>query len=361
MISGFLQADRSAVRADNKRQTRTRVVVTVASWLAISCTPYTAVTRQTSRAPTTTGVAGFTDVPNGSESVRVLKLEPGVTATIVIPQTYDSRSHVDLILYALPNGNTTAQTMGHKMSPGDDWHFDIQNIGAQTRALRSRGLSQAVVVYFEANTKSWPEWRRVHGYELANAQIVGMVNEVRRALDSPFDVSVTLTGHSGGGSFIFGFIEAQRLLPPWLSRIAFLDANYSFEPKHGEKISEWLRDDPSHTLMVVAYDDREIMLDGKKVVDDAGGTWRATQRMIDFLQPQFPLTQDTLGEFQRHSGKQIEILRHPNTSNRILHTELVGEMNAYMHAVLWRTKGYTAGNPVLRRGRAYSNFIDENR
>lgn len=289
----------------------------------------------------------------------MLRLDPGVTATIVIPATFNPGARVDLVLYVLPNGNTTAQTMGHKLLPGDDWHFDIQHIGAQTRALRSRGLTQAVVVYFEANTKSWPDWRRVHGYELANTRIIGMINEVRNAIGNPFDVSVTLTGHSGGGSFIFGFIEGQTLLPPWLSRIAFLDANYNFEPQHGAKMAQWLRDDPAHTLIVIAYDDREIMLDGKKVVTDSGGTWRATQRMIDYFQPLIPLSLDTLGEFERYRSTQIEMVRHPNPSNRILHTELVGEMNGFMHALLVRTPRYDKTNAVLRRGRAYSAFVQD--
>lgn len=45
----------------------------------------------------------------------------------------------------------------------------------------------------------------------------------------------------------------------------------------------WLRRNAQNRLVVLAYDDREIMLDGKKVVSDSGGTWRATQRMIDYL------------------------------------------------------------------------------
>ncbi|HYC27938.1 MAG TPA: hypothetical protein VEB42_03965, partial [Chitinophagaceae bacterium] len=42
-----------------------------------------------------------------------------------------------LILYALPNGNTTEQTMGKQLQPGDDWHFDIQHIRAQTQFIRN--------------------------------------------------------------------------------------------------------------------------------------------------------------------------------------------------------------------------------
>lgn len=333
-------------------------VVAFASFVTMSCGGFSAITRQTTRSPTTTGLPGFVDVGSGSESMRVLRLEPGVTATIVAPAKFDPHARVDLILYALPNGNTTAQTMGHRMLPGDDWHFDIQNIAAQTRALRSRGMTQAVVVYLEANTLSWPEWRRVQGYDQANTRIVGMVDQVRRAIGNPFDVAVTLTGHSGGGSFIWGFIEGQTLLPPWLQRIAFLDANYSFETKHGDKIAAWLRDASKNTLEVVAYDDREIMLDGKKVVTDSGGTWRATQRMLDYFHPIFPMSADTLNEFQRFHNTQIEMVRHPNPSNRILHTEMIGEMNAYMHVMLVRTPGYDKTNAVLRHSRAYLPFIE---
>src|SRR6266540_4467162 len=86
------------------------------------------------------------------ERIRVLELYPGVTATIVAPARLDERKRIDLILYALPNGNSTAETMGRKLAGGVGWRYDIQHIGAQTRALRARGLPQAVVVYLEADT-----------------------------------------------------------------------------------------------------------------------------------------------------------------------------------------------------------------
>ena len=58
-------------------------------------------------------------------------------------------------LYALPNGNTTEQTIGHVMRPDDDWHFDIQHIGAQTRFLRNNFEEyNFVTVYLENIYKS---------------------------------------------------------------------------------------------------------------------------------------------------------------------------------------------------------------
>ncbi|MHB1312512.1 MAG: hypothetical protein ACYC3L_10905 [Gemmatimonadaceae bacterium] len=274
------------------------------------------------------------------------------------PARLDPRQPVDLILYALPNGNSTAQTMGRTMSEGVDWHFDIQHIAAQTRALRARGLPQAVIVYLEADGKSWPAWRAKLGYPRANARIVELVDQVRTAMGNPPTMRVTLTGHSGGGSFMFGFIEGQDSLPAWLTRIAFLDANYNFAPPHGDKLVAWLRGSAERRLEVVAYDDREIMLDGKKVVSDSGGTWRASQRMLDNLGASHAFAKDALGDFIRYRSGQIEILMHPNPQNRILHTEMIGEMNGYMHTMLSGRPAYERGESLLKPVRAYTAFVE---
>jgi len=301
---------------------------------------------------------GFTPLASAAERVRVLDLYPGVTATIVAPARLDLRKPVDLILYALPNGNSTAETMGRTTGDGIGWRFDIQHIAAQTRALRARGLPQAVVVYLEADGKSWPSWRARLGYPRANARIVEIVDQLRAAIGNPPGLAVTLTGHSGGGSFMFGFIEGQDSLPAWLTRIAFLDANYNFAPPHGDKLVAWLRGSAERRLVVLAYDDREIMLDGKKVVGDSGGTWRASQRMIENLSAALAFTKDSLGAFIRYRAPQVEILLHPNPQIKILHTEMIGEMNGYMHAMLTGRPAYERGESLLRPSRAYSAFVE---
>ncbi|MGH9884228.1 MAG: hypothetical protein ACREBE_01780 [bacterium] len=306
-------------------------------------------------------VPGFARTERFDEQIRVLVFEPGVTATVVAPSHLDRDKRVDLILYALPNGNSTAETIGHTLVDSAGWHFDIQHIGAQTRALRERGIPQAVVVYLEADRKSWPEWRTRHGYDRANPRIVAIVDSLRAVIGNPRDLAVTLTGHSGGGSFAWGFIDGQAALPDWLERIAFLDSDYSYETRHGVKMTEWLRRRSSNTLVVLAYDDRNIMLDGKKVVSDSGGTWRATHRMLNDLRLPFALTADTLGDFLRYRGAQIELLLHPNPENRILHTEMIGEMNGYMHALLFRRPGYTDATSVLRRERVYTRWVESAR
>ena len=211
---------------------------TRAAWrcalLAMLCTSYGCTHAPAKTEPNAVVTAGV-------ERIRVLDFYPGVTATIVAPARLDESKRIDLILYALPNGNTTLQTIGRRMHEGLDWHYDIQNIGAQTRALRARGMPQAIVVYLEADKRSWPAWRQSLGYAQANRRIVEIVDQIRYAVGNPGKMIVTLTGHSGGGSFMFGFIDGQDSLPSWLERIAFLDANYNFEYQHGEKLVKWLR------------------------------------------------------------------------------------------------------------------------
>jgi len=119
---------------------------------------------------------------------------------------------------------------------------------------------------------------------------------------------------------------------------------------------QWLRRDPRQKLVVLAYDDRNIMLDGKKVVSDSGGTWRASERMITYLKSKVKLEEGTLGQFRRYHAPQIEILLHPNPDNRILHTEMIGEMNGYMHALLVGRPEYDRGESVLKRERAYTQW-----
>jgi hypothetical protein len=80
--------------------------------------------------------------------------------------------------------------------------------------------------------------------------------------------------------------------------------------------------------------------------------------MLEHLAPSFALTMDTLGEFVRHRSPQIEILLHPNPDNHILHTEMIGEMNGYMHALLVRRPDHEREASLLVPRRAYAEWID---
>src|SRR5205085_3599275 len=109
-----------------------------------------------------------------------------------------------------------------------------------------------VVAYLANNFKSWPAWRKKYGNEL----IPDVINSVKK-LFATNDLQIVLNGHSGGGSFIFGYLDAMETIPNEVVRIAFLDSDYAYERAlgHKEKLARWLSDGPNHCLCVVAYND----------------------------------------------------------------------------------------------------------
>ena len=262
-----------------------------------------------------------------------------------------------LIVFALPNSNTIEQTLGCQMKPGLDWHYDIQHVAAQIRLLRTLVPDERIVLLCaEAPGLSWPSFRATH--KDANSTIAQLVGKWRKEFGSD-DTKVLLTGHSGGGGFIFSVIEATDDIPAYIDRIAFLDANYNFDAAtHAKKFERWLKTDGQRRLVVVAYDDREITFNGKKVVGKDGGTFRATGRMRDALGKVFPLTDESDPPFLETSGLdgRIHFFVHPNPQNKILHTALVGEMNGLLQAA---TLGTPNGGKWGKFGgpRAYTKWV----
>jgi hypothetical protein len=238
-----------------------------------------------------------------------------------------------LIVFALPNGNTVEQTLGCEMKEGLDWHYDIQHVAAQVRLLQGIMPEERIVlICAEAPGLSWPSFRK--NVPDANSKIRAMVDDWRKQFGAQ-DAKVFLTGHSGGGAFMFGVIDAGERIPDFIDRIAFLDANYSYEtPQHASKLAAWLNGNDRRRLIVIAYDDRKITFQDKKVVGPTGGTFRATERMRDGLGPIFPLTESERTPFLETTGLEgrIHFYVHPNPENKILHTALVGEMNGLVHA-----------------------------
>ena len=275
------------------------------------------------------------------------------------PASFDPRKthEVLLILYALPNGNTIEQTKGRRATEGMDWHFGIQHIAAQTRALRQLYPRRTVAIaYLEAAGLSWPRWRRDRAD--AGERITRLVDSLRASFGAA-DVRVALSGHSGGGSFMFGFINACDVIPSYIERITFLDSNYGFSDGEGHtsKLLAWLRGDSTRVLSVIAYDDREIVLEGKKVIGPDGGTYRRTLEMVQCLGRELELEgsrRDSLLAFEGMKG-QIELLIHLNPANNILHTRLVGEMNGFLHAMTLKRREVIP----LKGPEVYGEFVGE--
>ena len=79
----------------------------------------------------------ITAFPQQKDSLISFRMYDDVIVSMDIPINYQAAKKTLLILYALPNGNSTAQTMGKKINIDDDWRFDIQHIKAQTDFIRN--------------------------------------------------------------------------------------------------------------------------------------------------------------------------------------------------------------------------------
>ncbi len=298
---------------------------------------------------------GFEKAAAFNEQVRWSRLKSGVRVFVNAPLNWITSRRV-LVIYATPNGSTIEQTLGCTASKEIDWRFDIQHVAAQTRRLREIATDQDIVLaVVQAPQLSWPTFRR----EQSAAETI--IREVVESLAKELAAdSVVLSCHSGGGSFVFGYLNAFESLPASLDRIVFLDANYSYsdEERHGEKLLAWLNGDATRRLVVIAYDDREITLNGKKVIGPEGGTFRASQRMLTRVRRDLELNEQEAGLFRVTKGinGQMQFFVHSNPDNKILHTALVGEMNGLLHGLTLGTdhadKWGTFGGP-----RAYSRWI----
>jgi len=293
---------------------------------------------------------------NFGELIRELRPADEVRILINTPaqESFAANKPVLLVFYALPNGNTIEQTVGKTMRPGDNWHFAIQHIGAQTRWLRGVITNRTIVVaYLEAGTKSWPEWRETHN----DQTIVDMLDDVRGVFSS-YKTEIILASHSGGGSLIFGYLNAVKTIPADVKRIAFLDSDYDYNSGPcADKIKTWLAASGENCLCVLAYQDYLAQLNGKPFVSEQGGTWGRSQAMLGDLSTQFQFTSRTNGGLEIFSalGGRIQFLLKENPERKILHTVQV-ERNGFIQVLLSGTAEEGKGYDYLGE-RAYSKWI----
>lgn len=296
----------------------------------------------------------FKPNPRYGEQDLSFTFEPEVKIRINAPAKLSADKPILLILYALPNGNTTEQTFGRTRKPGADWHFDIQHIGAQTRFLREVLPDRTVVVaYLEAAMQSWPAWRKKHGDD--------KITEILAAVKKKFTgvkMETVLTGHSGGGSFAFGYLNTVKEIPSDIIRIAFLDSNYAYRAtEHLAKLVRWLQASAQHHLCVLAYDDANALLDGKPFVTPEGGTWGKSHTMLKDFGAAFDFARTTRGDLETETtlGGRIQFLLKANPDRKILHTVQV-ERNGFIHAMLSGTARENGGYEYLGE-RAYDKWI----
>ncbi len=279
-----------------------------------------------------------------------------VKVTIDKPANFSNHKKTIVIFFALPNGNTTEQTMGKKMQPGDDWHFDIQHIRAQTKFIRQQVRGKNfVVIYLENSYKSWPLWKQKHPDFSSRIphlvdSLAGLINAKRK--------DIYLNGHSGGGSFIFGYLAGVQEIPDALKRISFLDSDYGYDSSYYPKLKNWLQKTKGASLNVFAYNDSIALYNGKPVVSATGGTWYKSHMLLQHLQKDFTFLKSNSDSLIIHKSvdNKIHFYFKLNTDRGIYHTQQV-ELNGFIHSILSGTK-FDSKKYKYYKARAYINLIE---
>lgn len=294
---------------------------------------------------------GFKATGQFSEQELTIKDQwKNVQVNINAPIKLQAKGKTYLILYALPNGNSIEWTKGKRTNRGDDWHFDIQHIAAQTRYVRNLDKkNNYIVAYLMAEPKSWPAWKRTTPNSVL--LIKDMVDSLAN-LFKAYSPKLVLNGHSGGGSLVFGFLDAVKEIPGNIERIAFLDSDYGYvDSLHTNKLTQWLHQSKSHKLLVLAYNDSLVIFNGKPLVSPTGGTWYRSRLMQRNLSAAFRFSTVSDSSFISHKALngRIRFILKENPRGLIFHTEQVVK-NGFILSLLSST--------VFDRKRHFTYFSD---
>ena len=297
---------------------------------------------------------GFVTSPYFEEQVISFIHTPGIKVHINAPAEtkFGKDKPTKLVLYALPNGNSTDWTIGKMPAEGDDWHYHIQHIGAQTRYIRASDPEcNFITVYLEADTKSWGSRRKA---EPTRDQKIKETVEYILSLFSKYNPHIELNSHSGGGNFIFGFMDAVSEIPDYAKRISFIDSNYNWDnERYGDKLQKWLEASSDNRLFVACYDDANALLDGKPFVSKTGGTWHRTYLMQRYLKKKMKRlswnkTENDSIIYFTADNRRIQFYSRKNPEQKIYHTILV-ERNGYIQSVFSGTKYEGMGYQFMGR------------
>ena len=242
------------------------------------------------------------------------------------------------------------------MQPGDDWHFDIQHIKAQTTFIRQQLSNQNfVTIYLENTYKSWPAWKQKHPD--FKKEIPHLVDSLSDLINGRNKV-IYLNGHSGGGSFIFGYLAGVEQIPRKIRRISFLDSDYGYDSSYYLKFSKWLKEVKGSALNVFAYNDSIALYNGKPFVSATGGTWYRSHLFLKHLQDDYVFSQQNTDSLiiYKNKDKRVQFYFKLNFNQGIYHTQQV-ELNGFIHSVLCGTK-YDSKRYGYYSSRAYTGLIE---
>ena len=211
-----------------------------------------------------------------------------------------------------------------------------------------------VVAYLENDQKSWPAWKKQNEkYE----PIIFFIMDSLKNIFKEYNPTVTLSGHSGGGSFINAFIANSGKIPEWIKRIAFLDSNYGYNDEIGKKLIDWLNASSQNKLVTLAYNDSIALYNGKPFVSPTGGTWYRSKKMIKYFSNYFAfeIKEDKDLIYHKSQNSQVLFILKKNPYRKIFHTEQV-ELNGFIHALLFGTK-WEGDEYEYFGNRAYQDLI----
>jgi hypothetical protein len=280
------------------------------------------------------GVARFEQSPYFEERTRTYNFPEGDADPLRIhinaPGNYDKAKPTRVVMYALPAGNTIEQTIGTGKKPGQDWHYEIQQIAAQTRRLREASPGENIVIaYVEAPKLNPGAW---HKDDPARGEIFGtLIDDVKTKIGSP-SATVDISSHSAGRSFQGSYIDAFPQIPDSVKRLSFLDSIHNFNAARGDKMVTWLQAAQDHYLSVISYDDRNVTLNGQPVPGAVG--YVRTLEMIDhFRKKGVALSEEKKNGYTQYTGLngRVNIIIMDNPNSKILHTETVFR-NGFIHA-----------------------------
>ncbi|MCX6142191.1 MAG: T9SS type A sorting domain-containing protein, partial [Ignavibacteriales bacterium] len=190
-----------------------------------------------------------------------------------------------------------------------------------------------------------------------NAALVKGLVDSMKAMFANFHPFTVISGHSGGGSFAFDYLNSASVIPDDVKRIEFLDSDYNYTDTYGSKLRAWINAAPDHFLSVLAYNDSIALLNGQPFVSATGGTWYRTRMMIAYLSNYFSFTADINEDFITCTALngRIKIILKQNPTRAVLHTVQV-ELNGFVQTMLSGTPlegvGYVYYGP-----RVYSDFV----
>jgi len=303
---------------------------------------------------------GFKATGNFNEQELTIKDQwKDVQISINAPLQSNHKGKTYLIFFALPNGNSIEWTKGKKMKEGDDWHFNIQHIAAQMRYVRSLDKkNNYIIAYLMAEQKSWPTWKRITPNPLS---LIKNIIDSTANLFKEYHPKLVLNGHSGGGSFIFGFLDSVEEIPANIERIAFLDSDYGYvEDQHKNKLVKWLNQNNANKLVVLAYNDSVVIYNGKPVVSPTGGTWYRSRLMQRNLSSSYRFTTVSDTAFITHKALngRIKFILKENPGKLIYHTVQV-ERNGFIQSLLSDTKFDRKKYFTYFGERVYEKFIND--